>query len=487
MNKSSIFVFGVSFFLSGSFLGVSFKTGIGSAIFIFVFALLLALLIKDKRLRISMILLSFFMLGFLKAEFSSWKMSEYAKYYDRKVFFKGYIAKDPETYKGKFKRITIKAEGTKQLLLATLFTRDQYFYGDYVFVSGKIKEARSFGDFDYKRYLETKNIYAQISSPEIFVLSKAHGFSFKYNPGIYWSLRFKRWVYKQFQERLPKEQAGLLVSLLVGQKELLSEKTISEFTKAGLAHIIAVSGFTLTIILLFCNKLGTYIGKKKAWAICFLVAFLYMVMADFAAGVIRAALMSGIFVIGKSLGRQYSLLPALAFTASLLVFLNPLIIKYDIGFMLSFLSILGILFFVPIIEIFLKKLKVPERFEIRAIIATTLAAEISTIPLTLYYFQQFSIVAPLSNLLILPIIPVCLALGYLVCIPLIGFLTAKVLLIPLNYTLFVVSRLAAFKYSTLNLKINSFVLTLGYIGVFLGYWFLKTRLKDNPEFDKMNG
>ena len=478
MNKSSIFVWGVCFLLLGAFLGVSFNKGIWYAL-VFLLVLFLVTHLKHERLKTLAILLIFFSVGFLKAELSSWKQSQYQSFYDKKVYFKGYIVKDPETYKQKFKRITLRPENQKQLLLTTLFTRDQYFYGDYVFVSGKIKEPNSEGDFNYKRYLESKNIYAQLSSADIFVLSPAKGSSFKYNPAIYWSLKFKHWVYKQFQQRLPKEQAGLLVSLLVGQKELLSEQTITEFTKAGLAHIIAVSGFTLTLILLFCNKLGAYIGKKKAWAICLAVAFLYIVMADFAAGVIRAALMSGIFVMGQSFGRQYALLPALAFTAGLLVLQNPLIIKYDIGFMLSFLSILGILFFVPLIESFLEKLHIPKKFEIQSILATTLAAEISTIPLTLYYFKQFSVVAPISNLLILPILPVALALGYLVCLPLIGFLIAKLLLIPLNYSLFVVSKLAALKYSTLNFGISSSVLIATYIGICLGYIALKRRLKDN--------
>lgn len=479
MNKSSIFVWGVCFLLLGAFIGVSFNVGIYYALVVLLITFFLAIRLKHGKLKALAILLVFFLLGFLKAEISSWNQSTYTNYYDKKVYFKGYIVKDPETYKQKFKRITLKPDNKKQLLLTTLYTRDQYFYGDYVFVSGKIKEPNSEGDFNYKRYLESKNIYAQISSPDIFVLTPAKGVSFKYNPAIYWSLKFKHWVYQQFQQRLPKEQAGLLVSLLVGQKELLSEKTITEFTKAGLAHIIAVSGFTLTLILLFCNKLGVYIGKKKAWAICLAVAFLYIVMADFAAGVIRAALMSGIFVIGKSFGRQYALLPALALTAGLLVLQNPLIIKYDIGFMLSFLSILGILFFVPLIEMFLEKLHIPKKFEIQSIIATTLAAEISTIPLTLYFFQQFSVVAPISNLLILPLLPVCLALGYLVCLPLIGFLTAKLLLIPLSYSLFVVSKLAAFKYSTLNFGISSSVLVVTYIGICLGYVALKRRLKDS--------
>ena len=478
MNKSSIFVWGISFFLLGSFLGVSKQTGIILPLILFVFGLFCSFKIKERRLKIFAIFLVFFLLGFLKAEVSSWETSTYSKYYGQKAFFKATITKDPEIYKQRFKRITLKPEGFDQMLLTTFFSRDQYFYGDHVFVSGKIKEPRSDDDFNYKRYLQSKNIYAQISSPEIFVLTKANGFTLNSNPAIFWSLKFKHWVYKQFQQKLPKEQAGLLVSLLVGQKELLSEQTITEFTKAGLAHIIAVSGFTLTLILLFCNKLGAYIGKKKAWIICLAVAFLYIVMADFAAGVIRAALMSGIFVFGKSLGRQYALLPALAFTAGALVFLNPLIIKYDIGFMLSFLSILGILFFVPPLEILLEKIHIPKRFEIRSIIATTLAAEIVTVPLTLYYFQQFSVVAPLSNLLILPILPICLALGYLVCFPLIGFLIAKILLIPLNYSLFVVSTLSSFKYSTLNFKIQASVLILAYIGIFLFYRALMRKLKD---------
>ena len=159
MNKSSIFVWGISFFLLGSFLGVSKQTGIILPLILFVFGLFCSFKIKERRLKISAIFLVFFLLGFLKAEVSSWEESKYSKYYGQKAFFKATIAKDPETYKQKFKRITLKPEGFDQMLLTTFFTRDQYFYGDHVFVSGKIKEPRSDDDFNYKRYLQSKNIH----------------------------------------------------------------------------------------------------------------------------------------------------------------------------------------------------------------------------------------------------------------------------------------------------------------------------------------
>ncbi len=404
--------------------------------------------------------------------------NQFQEYFDKKVIVEGNVVSDP--LPASFGQINYEVQPiTKysQKILVSSSAKTPVRYGEQVYLIGKIKQPKNFNEYNYVNFLKSKNVYAQMTA-DAFVITPGYG-----NLVVYFGLKVKHFVYKKFQQSLPKEQAALLIALIVGQKNLMSKNAIAAFQIAGVAHLIAVSGFILTLLILFAERLSVYLGWKKTWALCFLIAVIYLVMADFAAGVVRAGIMSGVYLISKKINRQYNLLVALGLSAAVMVLLDPLIIRYDIGFALSFLSIVGITLFTPIFKILLSK--IPETFQIREIMAVTLAAQTITLPLTIYYFKQISVLAVLVNVVIVPIVPLVLSIGYFLCIPFVRFLVAKILLIPLNFILIFVFAVAKIKWASLNIAISSNVVVVIYLVEGGLYLLALPRLKEDLIFVKM--
>ncbi len=406
--------------------------------------------------------------------------NDFAQNFNTKVEILGVVVSDPvkagkyaQRFEFKPKKVTVIEDGrqfeTEQKILVTSYNKIDFQYGDEVLIKGNLKSIENFSEhFDYVHYLEAKGIFAKINSTEAYVLDKT-----KPNQLIYYGLKIKHLFYNSLQKNLKPEQGALLIALLVGDKGLMSSQIVNEFSITGVAHLIAVSSYILTVILILASRLRPYIGKALTVAICSIVIILSLIMADFSAGMLRAAIMFGLYILSKNLGKQYSVVPVVIFTAAILVAINPLIIKYDLGFLFSFSAILAIVLFAPIFTKYFASYPkmIPEKFGIREILATTLAAQIGTIPLTIYYFEQLPIISPLSNLIIVPIITPTILMGYFLVIPFISKLVAIIVSLPLTFILFTVHTLAKFKYASLEAHISSLVFTIIY-ALELGAYFL---------------
>jgi competence protein ComEC len=403
-------------------------------------------------------------------------LNEYEKFFHSRVIIEGQIKNDPDVgdTQSKFHLLPL---GSKEEVLVTTRSKQEFFYGDMIYLVGTIKKPEIFSNFNYPKFLQSQNIYAQISPSEVYILDHK-----KSNYFIYYALRFKHILFKEFKKNMPPRESALLISLLTGQKNFLSAETIADFQATGTTHVIAVSGFTLTLIMLGFQIFIPYIGRRQVLFITFIVALLYIVIAGFAPGVLRAAIMSGLFLLSKTLGRKYVLLPSLLSTAVLLIFLNPLIVIYDLGFVFAFSSILGIYFFAPLCKQIFHFL--PEHFGVKEIFASTISAQIATIPITIYYFNQISLVAPLSNLLILPIVGPASAFGYFCAMPIAGKFFAWFVVLPLNYILLIVGGLAKVKYSNTTMNINLVILVAVYLIEILVYFVLSASLKRKAKSGK---
>ncbi len=376
------------------------------------------------------------------------KPNQYQQFLGQKIILDGYVVSDPQRYVFGQQRFEIIPETQfSQKILVTASDKTGYAYGDKVYLLGKIKAPHNTKDRDNIDYMAAQNIYAEISAPQIFVVGKGLG-----NPLAYVSFEFKHFIYKRFQKYLPPEQSALLMALIINQKDLMSKNDINAFNVAGVAHLIAITGFILTLLLVFTYNLSPYVGKGAALILCLTLAIINIVITNFAAGVIRAAVMTGIYLLSKHFGRQYQVLPALGLTAALLITNNPLIVKYDLGFLLSFVAILGMVLYIPLFEIMFSGLPLPEH--LKEIFFATLAAQIITAPLVIYYFKQISLIGPLTNLVLIPLVPATLWLGYSLCVPLLAALTARALLAILNFILLTVFGLAQFKYANIAVSIG---------------------------------
>jgi len=403
--------------------------------------------------------------------------SQFQSFYGQKIGLRGIIVNDPEEKNGR-ENLEILPDAFKQKVLLTVFSGQDFKYGDYLLVQGKLTIPKEFGGFDYPDYLAAKNIYGEMFLPKVFVLNTRQG-----NKVFYYSLVFKKYLFNKILKLLPEPQAGLMIALISGDKNYLSDSVAAQFNNTGGAHIIAVSGYKLTLIFISLESLIKYLGRRRIFILSAAFAIFYLIAADFAPAVLRAVVMSVLFLIARQTGRKYRILPALLLTAVILLLVNPLIIKYDIGFILSFTGILGILYFGPLLRPVFKKL--PNKFGLKEIAVSSVSAQLATAPIIAYYFQQFTPLAPLTNVLTVPLMAPLILSGYLFAVPVLNRLTAYFSGFGLKFMLFVVRFFAHFGFAALSVHISKLGLGLLYAAEIGTYIFINKLLKKPEAFDKL--
>lgn len=291
-------------------------------------------------------------------------------------------------------------------------------YGDELEIKGKLKEPKTDDEFDYKQYLAKDDIYSIMYYPEMNALNKNKG-----NPVVAALFKIKDKFESNLAEIFPEPQAGLADGLILGEKSALPQKLLDIFAVVGITHIIALSGFNITIIAESLRRLFNRFLMPKNYSFWITVLFIisFVLMTGAAASIVRAGVMGILIVLARRVGRLYNIRNALALAAVIMIYSNPKILRFDLGFQLSFLATLGLVYMSPIIEKYFQWL--PEKFEIRGIGIATISAQLAVFPLLLFIFGKLSLIAPLVNLLILPFIPLTMFLIFLSAI--IGFIWIK--------------------------------------------------------------
>jgi len=209
---------------------------------------------------------------------------------------------------------------------------------------------------------------------------------------------------------LPQPQGGLAVGILLGNRDHLDANIENIFITIGVIHIIALSGYNITIIARSLELLGKKHSAKISFYVAMVGVWSFVVATGFSASVVRAAIMGTLVLLARRLGRQSDSFIAILIAAGVMVFINPLILRYDIGFQLSFVAMTGIIFLAPRLKIYFQKLG--NTFS--EIVSSTIAAQVFTLPLLSYYFGRVSMVSPVANMLILPFIPLVMVLIFIV-------------------------------------------------------------------------
>ena len=203
-------------------------------------------------------------------------------------------------------------------------------------------------------------------------------------------------------DSMSPENAGFSYAVLCGDKSLVSEEYYSIFKNAGISHLLAVSGLHvgfLVGIVYFILKLFKLKNKYKFIVIA-LVLFLYNLLCGFSPSIFRASVMSLCLLLGLVLGERNDTLSNISLAGIIVLFFQPLYI-YDVGFLLSFGSVLGILMFTKPISKLFDKMKFPKFLS--SSFAVTISAGIGTVPAICKYFGEFAPITILSNLVIIPL------------------------------------------------------------------------------------
>jgi competence protein ComEC len=434
---------------------------------------------KNKFSAFVALFLFFVGLGALRIQ-SSILPNEYQNFLGEKVELEGYVVEDP-SIKTNNQLIIFKPDGYKQNIQINYGLTQEFFYGDRLLVTGKVDLAKPFDNFDYQSYLERYNIYAVTNNPKVLIL-KSH----QLNKLKEFLFKIKYAFITRINSLLNEPQSSLALGVLIGGHGSLPKDVVENFRNAGTSHIIAVSGYNITIIAAALAYSAYIFGRRASFYLSTGTVFCFVIIAGASASVIRAAAMGFLFLLSGHFGRQYSVAPALFLAGLIMLIINPKILFWDVGFQLSFVATLGIVYFVPLLESLTKNW--PQVFGIKIIILTTISAIIATLPIILFNFGTFSLIAPLANVLVLPFIPAAMLFGFLSILPFFGQGFAFIANWILVYILKIIEILANLPYSYLSVKISTVifgVMVAGIFGLYFGLVYLLSRLQ-RVEASKIN-
>lgn len=238
----------------------------------------------------------------------------------------------------------------------------------------------------------------------------------------FWSLVFtlKSRLIERTNALFSEPTASLAAGILIGARRAIPQKILDDFQTAGLTHVLAISGYNVSMMLTVFGYLCAGTARRWRYAGMLFGVMGLVVLTGFSASVLRAAWMGCIALFAQAAGRKGSALHLLLISGVIMVLLSPRMILVDLSFQLSFLSTLGILLFMPKIEAFEAKLTAKPGFMwiskipafMREGFCVTLAAQVFTTPLLFYQFGRFSLIAPVANIFVLPLVPWIMLFGF---------------------------------------------------------------------------
>ncbi|MGN8225548.1 DNA internalization-related competence protein ComEC/Rec2 [Gracilimonas sp. BCB1] len=283
--------------------------------------------------------------------------------------------------------------------------------GDQVRFSGTIvpiSEKRNPLDFDYKAYLQSRGISVQIKLDSLHHLQP----NTKRAEWVWWRERALKLVDKNFDT----QTSHIAKALLIGYKQELDSESKMAFARAGLSHIMAVSGLHVGFIIAPFWIIIPYFwtkkhGRKVGLLLLILILFSYAGITGFSPSVMRASVMAGFLTYGKLFHKINDSINLTAAAALVLLIINPSQL-FDIGFQLSFSAVLIILLILPVIQNLLPYwVRVRWYSKPLMVVIVSLVVQFGLYPLQVYYFGEISLVSPIANALFVPFLGVVVPLS----------------------------------------------------------------------------
>ncbi len=243
----------------------------------------------------------------------------------------------------------------------------------------------------------------------IFLLGFLRADTYQKNEKFFWSSLKIRYIdlYRQkilqaINENFFPPESEFIKGLLLGQESITDKKFKEDLNKTGTRHIVAISGFNMTIFAIILHWVFYFFGFSRKLSFFILSIFLifYTIFVQAPPSAVRAMIMVLFTIGGRLIFSTSTPLNSLLITATIMILQNPEILIKDISFQFSFLSILGIILFAEKLELYFKKLKFPQF--ILSTISLSISAQLLLLPLLIYYFGGFSIISPLINGLVVP-------------------------------------------------------------------------------------
>ncbi len=275
-----------------------------------------------------------------------------------------------------------------------------------------------------------------------------------------WRQRFIAGAYTA----LPDPLSGFALGLLIGARSLIPKALQDQLALVGLSHLVAVSGYNLTIMVEAARRPLKRTSRYIALAVPLWLIGSFAVVAGLSASIVRAVLVTSLSLWAHYFGRQIKPLVLVAFPAFLTTLWRPDYLWNDVGWQLSFLAFFGILVLAPQIEARLRRPNWVKRLLIEAF-----AAQLLTFPIILLVFKQFSVIGLLANAIILPLVPLAMLASLIAgltgaFIPILGILTLPAYA-TLKLMLYIINQLAGLPWASLTLEASGLLVGLVYAAI----------------------
>ncbi len=412
------------FFLSGVFLsglGLKFIANFFIAALIAALFLAIARFKKDYRQKLLWFaFLSLFLAvgSFYYFVYETYQFQSAKIIFNKEVNFRGVVINT--VWQSNSQKLTVKLENPftgKISVQARPFPN--FNYGDLVGFKGIIK----YPDKSSLASFLKDGILGTVQFPATALIAENKGNFIKSS-----LLSFKGKIITVFEKILPEEQAAFLSGITLGERAEFSKEFKDQMSKSGTTHLVALSGYNISVLVLVVFGAFSFLFSRK---ICFwftlavIAGFVLMTGAE--ASVVRAAIMGGIILLATQVNRLYSFRNIIAVTAFAMVLINPKVLMFDVGFQLSFMALLGLVYFSPAVK---NKFKIGNEngiFSWKENLLATVSAQVFVAPFLISYFGNFSLLSLLANILILCTIPLAMSLGFIAGA--IGLLSVNVALV----------------------------------------------------------
>ena len=328
------------------------------------------------------------------------------------------ISKKENSYKSILQNISYKLNDTvisEHSRIIVYFSKDEAVkklkYGDKIIFKSRINTITNPGnphEFDYKNYLFRKGITGQVFlKNENWKIISHHNA----NPIFDFAYRIRNHLETVYEKYgITGNELSVLQALTLGDRSEIDDEIRQAYVASGAMHILAVSGLHVGIIFMLFNFLLKFLDKIKykekhigTWlkaALLIIIIWSFAILSGLSPSIRRAAVMFTFVIIGKALNRHINIYNSISASAFILLIINPYQIT-EVGFQLSYAAVLGIIFFQPKI-VALLKIKNRILYYLWSLTAVSIAAQITTFPITLYYFHIFPTFFFLSNIIVIP-------------------------------------------------------------------------------------
>lgn len=333
------------------------------------------------------------------------------------------LSEKENSFKALAKILPLSVEKKSKSKLLIYFQKDSLAstlgYGSTIIFKKQLQEVRSSGNpgsFDYKQYCLfngiTHQVYLQSKDYKILNEKETNSFSS-------FIIACRNWTIRTIKKYIPgKKEQGLAEALVIGYKDDLDKNLVQAYSNTGVIHVIAISGLHLGLvywILLFLTKPLARL-KKFSWLRFLLIIsglWIFGITAGAQPSVVRSALMFSCLAFGETISRRTSIYNTLTLSAFVLLCYNPFWI-WDAGFQLSYAAVASIImFYKPVYNLVYFKNKILDFFW--QLSAVTCAAQLLTLPVSIYHFHQFPNLFFITNIVAVPLSSLILIGGIILC------------------------------------------------------------------------